>query len=156
LAYSPAADQTDMGNFAHGRMATARVSLVPVPPASVAVVVYPYVYASALESLFRSRGYDVTAPDIMVEEWEPTERYDVVVTTLPLAHEGEHIHVDLPQDYTEPVRISLGGIVVERVMDPDRPVEDLLDLIGGLVAGPIDLTADQLATLLDSHHRHRG
>lgn len=125
-----------------------------MPAPSVAVVVYPYVYATALESLFRSRGFDVTAPDIIVEEWEPTERYDVVITSLPLAHEGEHIHVDLPQDYDEPVRISVGGIVVERVMDPDRPVEDLLDLIGALVAVPIGLTADQLATLL-AGDRHR-
>ena len=127
-----------------------------MPPASVAVVVYPYLYASALEGLFRSRGYDVTAPDIMVEEWEPTERYDVVVTTLPLAHEGEHIRVDLPHDYAEPVRISVGGIVVDQVMDQARPVEDLLELIGVLVAGPIDLTADELSSLIEGGHRHAG
>ena len=125
-----------------------------MPSPSVAIVVYPYLYATALEELFRSRGFDVTAPDIMVDEWAPTQRYDVVVTTLPLAHEGEHIHVDLPDDYVRPVRISVSGITVETVMDGPQPVEDLLDLIAELVAEPVDLTAELLVSLARPGHRH--
>ena len=118
-----------------------------MPSASVAIVVYPFLYATALGDLFRSRGYEVTAVDVMTEEWAPTEHYDVVVTSLPLERDGGHIHVDLPDDYLRPVRISVAGITVEKVMGGPHPVEDLLDLIGQLAAEPVDLTADRLVAL---------
>ena len=118
-----------------------------MPSPSVAIVVYPYLYATALEELFRSRGYDATAVDVMVEDWAPTRHYDVVVTSLRLVRDGGHIHIDLPDDYADPVRISVSGVSVETVMGGPHPVEDLLDLIGRLVAEPVDLTADRLVAL---------
>ena len=120
----------------------------------VAIVVYPYLYATALEELFRTRGYDVTAVDVMAQEWAPAERFDVVITTLPLDRDGGHIQIDLPDDYAKPVRISVAGISVEKLMDPKRPVEDLLDLIGRFVAEPVDLTAERLVALAGDRHRH--
>ena len=126
---------------------TGRGSTEVVPSASVAIVVYPFLYATALGELFRSRGYDVTAVDVMVEEWAPTAHYDVVVSSLPLERDGGHIHVELPDDYVNPVRISVAGISVEKLMGGPHPVEDLLDLIGQLVAEPVDLTADRLVAL---------
>ena len=126
---------------------TDRGSTEVVPSASVAIVVYPFLYATALGELFRSRGYDVTVVDVMVQEWDPATHHDVVVTSLPLEREGGHIHVDLPDDYAHPVRISVAGISVEKLMAGPHPVEDLLDLIGQLVAEPFDLTADRLVAL---------
>lgn len=111
---------------------------------SVAVVVNPYSYATAFERLLRDRGYDVDALDAMPEEWEPARRYDFVLTTFSIPHTCDSFHIDLPDDYAQPVKMSAGGVTVELLMDAENPVEDLLGLIARLAAESVDTAADAL------------
>ena len=120
-----------------------------VPSRSVAVVVFPYLYATALERMLRARGFEVDAPDVMVEEWVPTKQYDVVLTTLPLDVEGGWFEVSLPDDYCHPVKVSAGGVAVELMLTSPDPIEDLLRVVDRLVQERPRAAAPALQSLGD-------
>ena len=122
---------------------------------SIAIVVHPYLYATALARVFSDRGYDVTVPNLMTEEWDPSGRYDVVMTCLPLEVDGDPIRVDIPTHYEDHVRVSVSGVAVELHLDPIQPVRDLVRVLGSLVEHPSRSAAVTHLTSPDIRERHR-
>ena len=103
---------------------------------SIAVIAFPYLYTSVLARAVQRRGaYRVDAPDLVSGDWAPANPYDVVITSLPIPREWGRAVICLPEDFADPLSVSVGDVTVEVDVDEEHPLEDLLEVVDVVAAG---------------------
>ena len=97
---------------------------------SVAVIAFPYLYTSVIADAVRRHGrYRVDAPDVLAGDWDIATPYDVVIASLPVPAEWGRSIIRLPEDFADPLSVSIGDLTVEIEVDEVRPLHGLLAVI---------------------------
>ena len=97
---------------------------------SVIVLAVPHVFATLIADSLRARdAYEVTVPDLRLDEWPHGQRYDAAITSLPVSGEIADVVIELPESLDQPLRIRTPEVTVEVPVHVDRTVEDALDAL---------------------------
>ena len=108
-----------------------------MPRPAILVVATPYVYASVIADAIRHSGrYDVVMLDLTVDEVPGSGPFAAAVTSVPFARDGADVLIELPDSFDRPVIVRIGDISVEERVDPNRPLEDVVALLGRYVIAP--------------------
>ena len=122
--------------------------MVGMGPPTIAVIAFPYLYTSVIADAVQRRGaYRVDAPDVLSGTWDPATPYDVVITSLPVPPDWGLAVIQLPDDFADPLSVSVDGLTVEIDVDEHRPLEDLLRIVdvlavAGSASGLVELISD--------------
>ena len=94
------------------------------------MVAVPHVCASALAYYLRQGGmYDVHAPDVASGEAVPGDRFDAVVTTVPVPEAVSDVVIELPESFTGPVIVTVDDLTFPVPVSESHPIEDVASLL---------------------------
>ena len=111
------------------RLRTAQASLPSVHRARILVAAWPNVYATVLAAGLRTcDAYEVAVADLALADWEPTGSYDAVLTSVPVPATWAEVVLQLQASLEDPVRVTIGGLTVERHLD-EPTIDGVVDLL---------------------------
>ena len=102
----------------------------------VAVIAYPHLYTTVIARVLRAHTeYVIETPDVLADDCSPGDGYDAVVASLPVPREWARVVIQLPDDFTRPVSVSVGDLTLEVDVDDQHPLEDVLRLLDLALTG---------------------